>query len=541
MSQKPTTTTSTYLKAKTVPPPALAGKGEHGRSGKSKQRERATGGGGSSSRASSASGRSDPKGKSNAVADATGHGGHFSRADTHQSQVQAGRGRGRGQPSHTTTTPGGSGSKLSGMRFYPHPTDPNIQLVMNAQGEVVDQLHANQFVHSPSQAESLAPLEQFGDAATEEDFHPSPEAAKAAKKAAARKAREVEHAEFFKAGGTHATLHEFLQKQMREGKQAKAKKAPATNKRKHQAQTPTGHTPATKTPRTTATPDAPSGPDSYAGRLKENIEQRRKRAAAAAAAREANPFALYVYTGKMEKGSVTREHNDIFREALAKALVQNATSPNPVLLNSEFTNWNSRKLCVHIACKDEPTSKWFTDVIDRMEVNGMTFRAYPVAGAALGKANFNAKGLYLQPADIVKLMLANNPWLGSARLSSPKFVTVPHSKDDHVEIILSDEAAAQLGCRKWRVSLGTDMRMVHYYGRRELAQRLRDTSDPLYEQFQNVALREEGPAEANPTDDNAMDVTDHPVGDRGDVSPTTQEEEIIDEEGLLNSSPRHPA
>jgi hypothetical protein len=83
--------------------------------------------------------------------------------------------------------------------------------------------------------------------------------------------------------------------------------------------------------------------------------------------------------------------------------------------------------------------------------------------------------------------------------------------------------------------------MVHYYGRRELAQRLRDTSDPLYEQFQNVALREEGPAEANPTDDNAMDVTDHPIGDRGDASHTTQEEEIIDEEGLLNSSPRHPA
>jgi hypothetical protein len=304
-----------------------------------------------------------------------------------------------------------------------------------------------------------------------------------------------------------------------------------------------------KTPRN-ATPSPVAG-QSWAGdtiihaERRRQLQKKRAEVARTTAAREANPHALFVYTGKQERGSLTQEQFQDFKAALARAILANALSPQKVLLNCEFTNWHAKKLCAHLNCKDGVTADWFTATIANLEVKGLSFRAYPVAGNEFGKANFNARDLYLTPAEILQAALAFNPWLGGARLAQTGFITVAHTKDPHVEIILTDDAAKELGLRKWRLDLGSDARRVHYYNRHELAKRLHDASDPVADRFREVALEDDPPSRVTATATSevvAMDTSEHPAGgsgaDRATLT-TLQEEEIGEDEAndLLRSSP----
>jgi hypothetical protein len=539
------------------PPPAPAAKGRAGSSGTRKGKgPKQAADGAPRDRSSSITSRDQ---KAAALAASGAGGEHLSRRD--QTKRPVVHGRGRGKPTSTITDPGEGPSPFSGLTFQAVSGSHTV-LVLGADGKAVGQLHTSQFLQEPLPATS-APPGQFEDVGDEVEvltdsagFRPSPEELKKAKWAEGRKRREEEHAEFFANGGTHEQLHDFLRQREKDAaaKRAGGKKSkpafstPAQHKRAHGG-TPTGLTPVAKAPRNITPTHVIQAGKTWAGDSIIHAERQRqlqkKRAAAArTAAREANPHALFVYTGKQEKGTLTQEQFLDFKAALARAILANALSPRKVLLSCEFTNWHAKKFCAHLNCRDEATATWFTNTIADLEVKGLTFRAYPAAGNEFGMANFNARDLCLSPPEILQLALAFNPWLGGARLAKPGFVTVAHTTDPHVEIILTDDAAKELGLRKWRLDLGSDVRRVHYYNRHELAKRLHDASDPVADRFREVAL-EDDPSRVTATATSeviAMDTSEHPAGDSGAARAaltTLQEEEIGEDEAndLLRSSP----
>ena len=253
--------------------------------------------------------------------------------------------------------------------------------------------------------------------------------------------------------------------------------------------TRSGITPPLKTPNLAKSP-----PGTYAEAARRDAEKRRK-FRKEDCMQELSPYALHVHIGKTERNPMNKATYDSFREVLKAKTLENAVAERSIPLHVQFTSWNSRKHAGVIVCMDETTSLWYRETIDTIELDGTTFRAWPIPKPVVGKATFNAKGLNITPEQAVTLVNAYNKELrGGASLSRAEVIIAPHSGDPIIEIALSDDAAAILGVRdpKWTLKLGTDRRRVKYYGREELAKRLHEGGHELAERFRATSLDNDG-------------------------------------------------
>ena len=71
-----------------------------------------------------------------------------------------------------------------------------------------------------------------------------------------------------------------------------------------------------------------------------------------------------------------------------------------------------------------------------------------------------------------------------------------------IEVVFTANAAAVLATRqpRWRLHLGTDLRLVKYYGKMDLLRRLKEADHELAEQFRQTSLNQADDARENVVD-----------------------------------------
>jgi hypothetical protein len=470
----------------------------------------------------------------------------------------AGRGRGRGKPNNINNTNNTITNVGSQATTAPFPKGSRVVCAPDGSSLIIDQ-GGNLLATIPSTTPMpQAAPGQFEDAS---GFQLSAGQAKKVKKAAARKAKEEKYAEFFKKGGTHTQLDVVLNQAAQSSSGARPSHSKTnpnpgsggpvsqgqdmSKKRKRPAtSTPSGFTPAAKLPNTTVTPPpppssgggyaAPSSGGGYAAAAKRHAE--RQRVFHRERAQELNPNALHVYLGKQDKGPMNKATYDKFREVLMSKVLGNAVLPKPVLLRVEYTNWSSRMGAGVIACLDKLTARWYTEVVDAIELDtGVSFRAYAAPRPQTGKATFNAKGLNVSVEEVLTLVTAYNPELnGEVKTTRSNFILAKNTGDPIFEFALSDTAAAILGTRRprWKLNLGSDQRKVKYYGKMDCLQRLIEADHELAEPFRTLGMTD-GDEEEEDMDTGETD------GARANAEAEAQDQDV-DPEGLLNSSPLQP-
>ena len=432
------------------------------------------------------------------------------------SQPSGHGGHGRGGTSKPTSTP--SNPSSAEMPSAPEGTRilknrDGTSLVVDKEGTILCKIPA------PGAATSSAP-DQFADA---EGFRPPSGQIRAAKRAATRKAREESNPDFFSRGGTHELW--VLANQTRQpARQASSRPAPSAsgaqgdsgtgrndNKRKRQANvTPTGATPPAKTSKATHLPPPPKA-GGYAEAAKNH--EARKREAQKSRAQEQQPHALFVHLGKIDRGLMNKATYDKFRLELSKRVLANASQQDPTELRIEYTLYSAKKHAGVLACLDARTAIWFKEVVDTIELeNGVSFRAWEVAPPVVGKATFNAKGLNVTPEQALVLIKAYNKDLGDGvTLARPEPIIARVTGDPIIEVVFTDNAAAILATRQpcWRLHLGTDLRLVKYYGKMELLRRLKEADHGLAEQFRQTSLNND-----DDVGENVMDMLEEMDEDR---------------------------
>jgi hypothetical protein len=408
-------------------------------------------------------------------------------------------GRGRGAPDNSNSNnPDPRNSQPA--PFAPFPEGSRIvqgpdgsSLVIDKDGTILTTLYSQ-----PSGSGS-SPSSQFADA---DDFKVPAAQAKKAKQAAARKAREEEHADFFKKGGTHEMLSMILNR-TKQNSSGQEKPQPNLKRKKPLNPTPSGVTPPAKKP--TKFQPAPPKEGTFAEASQRHAA--RQRDSRRDREQEYNPYVLHVHTGKNDRGLMNKSTFDAFRQELMKRVLANASSPTPSALRVAYTNWSVRRQAGVIACLDEFTARWYTENVDTIELDtGVAFRAWPMPEGQLGKATFNAKGLNITPEQALILIKAYNKDLGKGIILSRNDAIIAQSGDPIFEIVLDDNAAAVLGTRvpKWKLNLGTDQRLVKYYQKMELAQRLKDDNHELAELFRTTSLTDERVEDTMDTDEAAV-------------------------------------
>jgi hypothetical protein len=255
-------------------------------------------------------------------------------------------------------------------------------------------------------------------------------------------------------------------------------------KRRHDGSS-TGATPPAKfTRQSVLTGGGGAPPPTYAAMAAAH-EARRK-------PREHFPHMLRVHQGKEKRCPITEEAFQGVAEILRKQVLAYVKEPDHIILRTAFTRW-SKDGGGMIACKTEETKAWYQEAVAKIDIGGVTYRAWEGANEnQLRPARINVTNLGLDPTEILDLIKGLNPKLkGMISLLRPDAYTSRVNNQQIILLGMDDTAAASLGTKDepWIVELGTDQRRVSYSGKKDLATRLVEQGqNELAEKLRDTSL-----------------------------------------------------
>lgn len=189
------------------------------------------------------------------------------------------------------------------------------------------------------------------------------------------------------------------------------------------------------------------------------------------------PNMLHVFKGKTERIPLSKPEFAEVSVQLRKRVLAYVVEEGHIILRTAFIRQSADGLAM-IACKTEETKAWYKAVVEALEIDGVTYRAWDTASTShLKEARINITDLGVEPTEVLQLIKGFNPKLiGDLQIIRKDVQSSSFGTKEILVIGIDDDMAACLGTKEepWVVDLGTDQRTVSYRGIAALKSRLRE-------------------------------------------------------------------